>query len=217
MLPENKRMLTKLAPTWGLNAAQVGQLTGYIELIEEWSRRTHLLSKGDVGRIVTRHIAESIDFCQSLNIPTAARVMDLGSGAGFPGVIIKILHPSIRMTLVDSKRMKSLFLQEVVEQLHLHHTEVICQRAEDLVFGGHQYGFDVIVSRAVASLRRVWEWSAPLLKADGFLAVQKGGDLSGEMEEMVGSFPDVFMKTVSIRPTYDRRDLSKRIVLVSRK
>ncbi len=141
--------------------------------------------------------------------------MDLGSGAGFPGVPIKILLPSLQLMLVDSKRMKSLFLLEVVEQLNLSKTNVLCERVESLVAADYPDRFDVIVSRAVASLKKVWEWSAPLLKRPGFLAVHKGGDLSEETEDLQRSFSNIRIKTISIHPTFDAPENNRRIVLVS--
>jgi len=216
MLAENKSALDELSPKWKLTANQIEQLAAYVELIEAWSQRTNLLSKSDIRRIVARHIAESVDFGKALQIPQAAAVMDLGAGAGFPGIPMKILQPALKLTLVDSKRMKSLFLQEVIEQLRLTGTDVLGERVEDLVAAGYSQRFDIIVSRAVASLTKVWQWSVPLLKSHGFLAIQKGGDFSVEMKELKESFSYISLRTILIHPTLDNQGQTKSIVLVAK-
>ncbi len=182
MLEENKKALKALGKEKNISAEQAEMLFSYVELLEEWSARTNLVSKKDVSKIVSKHIRESMQFCRDEILTLECRIVDVGSGAGFPGIIIAIFYPDSKVSLVESRKMKSLFLQEVKDQLSLHNVTVINDRAEKLK--DWQYYFDVATARAVTSLKMLWSWCSPLLKNDGKLVAQKGGDISNELSAL---------------------------------
>jgi len=99
-----------LAYDVNLRAPQWEEISRYVELIENWNQRTNLVSRQDIGRIVSRHVRESLWFIRPEVLGDALRVLDLGSGAGFPGVPMKISEPRLQLTLLDSRQMKALFL-----------------------------------------------------------------------------------------------------------
>jgi 16S rRNA (guanine527-N7)-methyltransferase len=111
--------------------------------------------------------------------PPGASILDLGSGGGFPGIIIQIIYPESRMVLLDSIRKKTLFLDEICRNLSLP-AEVVCDRIESYLMSNREM-FDFIVCRAVAKIDRLWPWAQQLLKPGGYLLAMKGGNCSEEL------------------------------------
>jgi 16S rRNA (guanine527-N7)-methyltransferase len=192
----NEASLLQLKFDWPLSDAELDLFSRYVNLLENYTDRVNLISVGDVPRIVSKHIQESLQFLRIASLSNLAVVLDLGSGAGFPGVPMKIMNLDIRMTLVDSKKKKCLFLSEVVEQLHLTGVDVVCDRVENLSTSGYCDKCDLVVARTVADLSRLWQWSQPLLKRGGKLITLKGGDLDKEL----GVFRKIYADGQIIRP-----------------
>lgn len=171
MFQENQTDLVHFCQWSGVSDLQAQALAHYVDLLEKWSQRTNLISLQDQRRIVSRHITDSFAFCRPTVVPPGAAVLDLGSGAGFPGVPMAIIRADLHITLLDSKRMRTLFLREVVEQLGLTNACVICDRVEALA---RRRSFDVVTARAVAAGEQLWEWAKELLLPGGRLVAQKG-------------------------------------------
>jgi 16S rRNA (guanine527-N7)-methyltransferase len=152
--------------------AQLHQFELYINLIKNWSSRSNLISRHDFDDIVEKHILPSALFTQFIQPVNEDRILDIGSGAGFPGVVLKILQPNINITLIDSTRKKYLFLMEVNEVLELNCKVLNC-RVETLK-KEIALKYDIILCRAVADLEILWNWSADILKDNGFLYTIKG-------------------------------------------
>ncbi|NUO79333.1 16S rRNA (guanine(527)-N(7))-methyltransferase RsmG [candidate division KSB1 bacterium] len=190
-----------LPESFKLDASQLELLNAYIDLILKWNSKVRLISSADESRIVKRHIVESLVLVSINRIAPDAEVLDLGAGAGLPGIPLKIAIPSLRMTLLDSRRMKSLFLEEAVKSLRLSDTQVVHDRAEKIVekFSGK---FDCVVARAVSSLYNLWQWSSPVLKNGGALLAQKGGELSKEMEELLTAYPNLQTEKLEYDPAW---------------
>ena len=178
-----------------LSESQMELLWLYVGMLFEWNERVNLISKNDRDVIVSRHIQESLAILPILSIPKESKVMDIGSGAGFPGLPIKIARPDLRITLIESKRMRALFLREVIEELGLENIAVCDQRIEELHIDTTNLGtFDMGFARAVAKLKTLWDWSEPLLKKSGKLVALKGGDFNAELNELYDSVPNVIVK-----------------------
>jgi 16S rRNA (guanine527-N7)-methyltransferase len=153
----------------------------YEELLLQWNREINLVSKRDEERIVQRHFLESIGFILSIHFPEHARVVDLGTGAGFPGIPVKIVRPDLDVYLVESINKKARFLETIVEALSLKGVEIICDRAENLE--NKIEPVDIVVGRSVASLDLLVKWSSGLLKQKtGILATVKGERLKEELK-----------------------------------
>src|SRR3990172_802333 len=187
----NEQSLHQLRFGWPLSETEYNLFSRYVNLVEDYSNRINLISGGDLPRIVSKHIYESLQFLCVASLSNPAAVLDLGSGAGFPGIPIKIMNPETPVTLVDSKRKKCLFLSEVVEELHLAGVDVVCDRVENLSSRGYYVRYDFVVARGVADLSRLWQWSQPLLKQGGKVITLKGGDLEEEMGAFQKHFADV--------------------------
>lgn len=184
MQGENKTALIHLCASAGLSEEQGAGLRRYVELVERWTSRCNLVSKNDLNRIVAKHVADSWNFTRVPGLQAGVRVLDVGSGAGFPGVVLALLRPDVSVTLLDSRRQRTLFLREAVEQLGLANAQVLCQRVEGLQNSMPDF-FDLVTARAVAGLEELWQWARPLLRHQGFLVTQKG--LQEEIEQLAGA------------------------------
>jgi 16S rRNA (guanine527-N7)-methyltransferase len=175
-------------PVFQMNPEQQWQFTQYIRLLLEWNQRTDLISPGDEERIAERHILESLAVAATWPLITGASVLDLGSGAGFPGLPLKIMCPDLIMTLLESRQRRSLFLNSIIRDLKLENCFALCERAEQLAKASepreNDKQFAIVIARAVADLRKLWRWSHPLLAPGGVLLAMKGGDLEEELQAL---------------------------------
>ena len=158
------------------------QISYYLELLENWSSKQNLVSNNDKHHLIKRHFVPSLFLHACLPKIIGGRILDLGSGAGFLGVLIKIMRPDIQITLLDSSKKKILFLQEVCERLGLD-AHIVCRRCEDYWDeGSQQYQF--VVARAVARIQILLKLVFPLLITGGQLWLLKGIDYEKEIAEV---------------------------------
>lgn len=136
-----------------------------------------LLGPREVGRLWDRHLLN----CGVVTelIPTGAKVVDVGSGAGLPGIVLAILRPDTSVTLIEPLLRRSVFLRECLEQLELDNVTVVRGRAEETA---GQYRADIVTARAVAPLQRLASWALPLLRPGGQLLALKGAQAETELE-----------------------------------
>ena len=183
MLKENADNLKIFSKTNFLNDDQREAFAKYVELIEKWNKRTNIVSKSDAVKIIDKHIVESLYFYDDEFFAKNTVLMDIGSGGGFPGIPLKIIAPTLQVSLVDSKRIKALFLKEVVEILGLEDVDVVCERAENLATS-YSNKVDIVTARAVTKLKDLWDISSPVLKKGGCLISLKGGEITKEIESV---------------------------------
>jgi 16S rRNA (guanine527-N7)-methyltransferase len=211
MLKENESALKTIAANFDLSPRQIEQLSLYVDLLESWSLRTNLISKNDRVKIVSRHILESLEIARHDYIQNSFSVVDLGTGSGLPGIPLAIFYPQVQFTLLDSKRKKILFLQEVVDRLELENVKAVCVRAEDFSL---ENPCDVLTARAVARLKELWSLGRSFLKLRGVLVALKGGDMENEIAELEYAF-DVRVKVVPFQKLPHQDSPDKKIVVVS--
>lgn len=163
--------------------AQLHSFQRYLELLLEWNKRVNLISRKDESRIITHHFLDSLSGLSVLPNKERLRVVEIGAGAGLPGLPLKICRPDIDLTLIESVRMKSLFLAHAVKALGLTDVTVLRERAERLAESGQLPGiYDVAVARAVGSLALLVSLAFPLLKPGGMLVAYKGPDPAAEIQ-----------------------------------
>lgn len=184
------------APSLDLTAEQQQQFAKYVRLLLEWNQRINLISPGDEDRIAERHILESLAVLSVWPFPEGASVLDLGSGGGFPGIPLKIMRPDLSMTLLESRQKKALFLNAVVRELKLEGCRVVNARAEDIAQSSEEQ-FSIVIARAVAELKTLWEWSKPLLISGGVLLAMKGGELDDELQALEKADPNSRYRIIS--------------------
>ena len=171
---------------WPLSERQRQQFRSYLKLLLEWNRHVNLFSRHDVPRLAERHLLESVAWVRALPEPLASPLLDLGSGAGFPGVPLAVLFPQLHVVLVESRKKRALFLQRVVRELELGASvTVVPERVELLAESPeHLEHYRSITARAVAPLSRLLAWCDPLLAPRGRLFAFKGDRLKEELQSL---------------------------------
>jgi 16S rRNA (guanine527-N7)-methyltransferase len=157
-----------------LSTPQLEDLTQYLTLLVRWRPHLNLTGLRDAERILDVLIVESLDFLHGDFFLPGMRVLDLGTGAGVPGIPLAICRPDMHVTLLDRSEKKITFLRRVVASLHLENCQPCCSTAEDLAHRLRpQEYFDVVVSRGVGSVARLMRLTAPFLKPGGRLLLRK--------------------------------------------
>ncbi len=167
-----------------LSSGQRERLQTYYQELSCWNQRMNLTAIVDYDEVLVKHFLDS--FTVSLVLPedvkSHGRLMDVGSGGGFPGIPLKVLYPHMGLTLLDSVGKKTRFLQHLVETLGLDNVEVCTGRAEELAHRPHlREGFDVVVSRGVATMRVLMELTLPYCRVGGRVVTMKKGDIEQEL------------------------------------
>jgi len=168
-------------------AAQMARCAG--ELIS-WNRRINLTAITDPDEVAVKHFVDSI--VPASWLPAGSRVLDVGCGAGFPGIPLKIVRPDLHVTLIDAVRKKVSFVSHLIRILALAHTEARHARLEDLRRQAPRPVFDAVVCRALGPLNAWGEDTAALLAKDGFVLAWKGPAVDGELDDLrrAGDPPD---------------------------
>lgn len=161
---------------------QLDQLESFVHVLLDWNSKVNLISRKDEANIWRAHILHSAAILLQADIPPKAKVLDLGSGGGLPGLVIKILRPDLDMTCLDATRKKMDAVADMARKLNLRDCATAWGRAEDL--GKDKWfnaGYDVVVARAVAPLKDLVTWTRPFLRPPhARLITLKGGDLQQE-------------------------------------
>ncbi len=152
------------------------QFRTYCDLLLEWNAKFNLTAITDVEEIYVKHFRDSL-LGESL-VPENASVLDVGAGAGFPSLPIKIVRPDVKLTLLDSVSKKVTFLQAVIDSLKLENAAAVHARIEDLA---KKASFDVVTSRAVAALPTLAEYCLPFVREGGVFIAYKSGDCDEEL------------------------------------
>lgn len=155
------------------NEKMYQDLTTYAKFLLEYNEHTNLTAIKDEKEIFLKHFYDSLTLTKIIDLNNAKTLLDIGTGAGFPGIVLKIFYPDIHITLIDSNNKKIKFLEELINKLDLKNIEVLNIRAEELVKTKLNY-YDIVTARAVANLRVLTEISVPLVKKDGVFIALKG-------------------------------------------
>lgn len=153
------------------------KFSNYYDLLVEWNEKFNLTAITEKDEVFVKHFRDSL--LGERFVPENARVLDIGAGAGFPSLPIKIARPDVRLTMIDSVGKKVTFLQEVISALGLTDASAIHTRAEDI---REREGFDCVVSRAVASLSTLSEYCLPFVKVGGIFLAYKADNCEEEVE-----------------------------------
>ena len=166
---------------------QEEKLNLYLELLIRWNKRFNLTSITERDEVIRKHFLDSAiilkdDIDTLFSTAVESSLLDLGTGAGFPGMVLAILKPEWKITLADSNNKKISFLNEVISELDIKNTTTIHGRAEDLGRDQkHRQAYDLVTSRAVAELRLLLELCIPFVKTDGYFISYKGPGYNDEL------------------------------------
>jgi len=176
-----KRGVERLQLT--LSERQYEQLMRYREELLDWNIRVNLTAITDAGEVLLKHFLDSLSLLQAFDRGTAS-LLDIGSGAGFPGLVLKIARPQWQVTLLEATGKKVLFLQHVIARLNLQGVVAIHGRAEELAHqSDYRSKFDLVTARAVSALPILLEYAAPFCRVGGSMIFPKKGDLTEEMAQ----------------------------------
>ena len=173
----------KLLEEFGLSKEQISKFEKYLELLLEWNEKFNLTAITDKDEIEEKHFLDSLKLVEYFDIENKT-LLDIGSGAGFPGIPLAIAKPTAKVTLLEANGKKVSFLHEVVKQLNLTNVEVIQGRAEELK---NRECFDVVTARAVKELNILLEISFSLVKVGGGFIAYKGPSAKEEIENAKGA------------------------------
>ncbi|POP32127.1 16S rRNA (guanine(527)-N(7))-methyltransferase RsmG [Lactonifactor longoviformis] len=165
-----------------LSERQKQQFIQYYELLAEWNKVMNLTGITQWEEVLLKHFADSLSVTRVIDLSQAGSLIDVGTGAGFPGIPIKIAFPHIKVTLLDSLNKRINFLNEVIGQLGLEGITAVHGRAEDIARKPeHRDSYDVSVSRAVANLASLTEYCMPFVKPGGCFISYKSGTIEEEL------------------------------------
>ena len=166
-----------------LTSRQVAALQKYEQELLDWNARFNLTAIRDKEAIQVKHFLDSLTCLLAMRDFIPTRLIDVGTGAGFPGIPLKIIYPNLRLTLVESVSKKADFCQHVVKLLCLEGVEVLTARAEEVgQSAAHRQQYDWAVARAVATLPVLVEYLLPLVKVGGHALAQKGETAHAEVQ-----------------------------------
>ena len=198
-----KEELAKAAAEYGisLNDTQMAQYNRYFELLVEWNEKINLTAITEPKEVAIKHMIDSITAYDEKLFKDGTTVIDVGTGAGFPGLPLKIFCPEIKLTLMDSLNKRIKFLQTVIEELGLDGVECVHARAEEGARNKkYREAFDIAVSRAVARLPILCEYCLPFVKKGGYFIALKGMQYNDEAEEAVKAIKVMGGSHTEIRP-----------------
>ena len=159
----------------GINVSEdiLDKLERYYELLIEWNEKINLTAITDKEQVYLKHFYDSLTLSLAIDLNKVESLCDLGTGAGFPGIVLKIFYPNLRLTLVDSLNKRIKFLEVLVNELKLKNVSLVHARAEE--YGkSHRECFDVVTARALSSFPILLEYGASILKVNGHLIAMRG-------------------------------------------
>lgn len=201
-----------------LNQEQIEQFIIYMDLLKEWNQKINLTTITDDMGIIGKHFIDSISIVKSGVLKNGMRLIDVGTGAGFPGIPIKIIMPGVRVVLLDSLNKRINYLNEVVNKLNLKDIEAVHGRAEEFSKKPEfREKFDIATARAVANLSVLSEYCIPYVKVGGYFISMKGPSIDEEIQSGKNAISTLGGKFVEIIKTeIPGEDLDHRIVVVEK-
>ncbi len=181
----NLEKFEKILSEWNieLSEKQKKQFITYYEMLVEKNKVMNLTAITEFDEVIEKHFLDSVSLGAVMDMNKNVTLLDLGTGAGFPGIPLKILYPNLRVTLADSLNKRIMFLDEVIKELELTDIVTIHARAEELARNkSHREQYDMCVSRAVANLATLSEYCLPFISISGKFVSYKSGEIQEEVE-----------------------------------
>lgn len=199
-----------------LSDKQIAQFNLYYELLTAKNKVMNLTAITEYNDVVKKHFIDSMMISRVLDMKKINSLCDVGTGAGFPGIPLKIVYPHLHLTLVDSVGKRVNFLSEVVEKLDLEDVEAIHSRTEDLAHNSkYREKYDLVTARAVASMNVLSEYCIPYAKIGGYFAAYKSGNIEEEIENAKNAVKTLGGK-IEKTDMFELYEMGRSIVLIKK-
>ena len=165
-----------------LSESQQAKLHQYYEVLVKENEVMNLTAITNLEGVYYKHFYDSLTLTQATDLNKISTLLDIGSGAGFPGIVLKIVYPHLKLTIVDSLNKRILFLGRLLKALDIEGVELVCDRAETYAKTKRNY-FDLVTARAVAPIEILDELALPLVKVNGYLIAMKAQNFQAELEK----------------------------------
>ena len=197
-----------------LSDDQIEKFESYLELLSKWNEVMDLTAIKETSKMIEKHFLDSLYLSSEVKFDDQ-KILDIGSGAGFPGLVLKIAYPNLDMTLLEPTQKRVKFLREVISILNLTKIEVVCMRAEDYIID-HREEFDIVTARAVARLNILLELGIPFLKVDGKLILLKGSKADIEVNESKNALKSLDSKIERILPYFLSDEILRNVISIAK-
>ena len=197
-----------------LNSEQIQQFYTYMQELIEWNNKINLTAITEPEEIIKKHFADCLSIIKYLK--DNDKIIDVGTGAGFPGIPIKIANNTLNITLLDSLNKRINFLDEIIKKLNLSNIEAVHSRAEEYVAKNKRESYDVAVSRAVAELPTLLEYLMPYVKLNGICICMKGPKALEEIEKSKKAIEILGGKLEKIENIKIEEDMERNIIIIKK-
>ncbi|NGM81938.1 16S rRNA (guanine(527)-N(7))-methyltransferase RsmG [Paenibacillus sp. 7124] len=201
MDPIQEQFVRRLEERGIVLSQQLDQFESYYRELVSWNEKMNLTGITEREQVYTKHFYDSLSLAFFVDMQAVERMADIGSGAGFPGIPLKIAFPQLKLTIVDSLSKRISFLKHVCDELKLEGVELIHGRAEDIARQtSHRDSYDLVTARAVARMALLNEFCLPFVRKDGIFAAMKGSDPAEELSEAKFSLKELRGQLEKVEP-----------------
>lgn len=197
-----KTILTNAFTSEGfiLNDVQLNQFADYFDMLIEWNQKINLTAIEEPTEVAYKHFVDSACLLRVVPDLKKKKMIDVGTGAGFPGVPLKIMEPELDLTLFDSLNKRIIFLQELCQKLQLSDVKAVHGRAEEFgIKPDYRQQYDIVTARAVARMPVLLEICMPFVKKGGILIALKGPELENELKESENALKELGGKVIDVQ------------------
>lgn len=194
---------------------QIDKLARFYQLLVTWNEKINLTTIIKEEEVYLKHFYDSLTLIKVIDLRQPLTVLDVGTGAGFPGIVLKIVFPNLKITLLDSLTKRINYLNEIIKELDLHDIETVCSRCEEYTKINREK-YDLVVARAVSHLKILSEMIIPTVKVNGYFIAMKA-NLNDELEKTIPMLKKLNSELKEIKEFSLPIENSKRTLVVIKK
>lgn len=213
----NKQEFLEELKKLGINLTndQIDKLARFYQLLVNWNEKINLTTIIKEEEVYLKHFYDSLTLIKVIDLRQHLTVLDVGTGAGFPGIVLKIVFPNLKITLLDSLTKRINYLNEIIKELDLHDIETVCSRCEEYTKINREK-YDLVVARAVSHLKILSEMIIPTVKVNGYFIAMKA-NLNDELEKTIPMLKKLNSELKEIKEFSLPIENSKRTLVVIKK